>query len=1216
MPIKEVQLSGTLNLQDDEYAIGLNGFVSLVNLRQQNGKLVQRYGTGSPTTLSSKNIDNMEIFVDRKLQAVKIAAGTCNVEFDHSEKRINLSDMAGVDIPGFADTDLRAVFKAGDTIYIDYDGTSANEGVYIIESVVDADTLEVNRGFNGDADETLNSGTVTIGFSYADYNDTAPKSILAADDNSFDGRAWITSYTNTNKFLSLVSPLDYTDNIDLEDFQTGSGDMFIRPKAYTDAVRIACGLEHSPRIFKYVNRHHFNGILKSVYNSHADLLYPRWVIDKTVPTVTANTFTLEEAKLDDNNGEESASAPYYGIRYIKGGLDLLNNQYEWIFVPVYDGNQEGLLEESLLTLNTGDMSIFGGSFLGPTIEYTEVDFPLGFTVNIPSGVSMGDINTSAKILKGSTLSLQTISMLSTLKIDLTKLNPRMSGINVYRKTNNGTPYKVKSIYMGDNDVTQKTITDAYNETDRIWWTGGTDLSGGGGSDGSFTDLDSAILMNNSEAFTTDNGTGWNNFQSTNCRSVEINAALDGTVNEVGKWYGDRAKGTKLAQSHFNKVSEETETIFGGDDSFTGGSLDGGWYFAHATEHATGTFLSHYEPGDEPDGDMNNHCGDYDTGKPFNYNSTSGADFRFSNPGVDDSGDNTNEAGVAFDINEAADLSGNYIISGWIRAVGLNHRDSRWNFVVHTAEDLTDFDAQGTMQIASGLGSENANMPWVYFQRTITGLSSNSLFGYVWINTPDSLTGSDTQMFVQIWGLSLRQEISNYTLSDKLRGFMGHDVMVSSDIEDLDVPAGALKGNRIQDDTTAAYPVNVDTDRTYISDNYGQFIRTCGWVPGLVATDNNKDNFLLSSSNYQFYSNGSDNTNQYMLLDFLDTGLPDGARHPNETATSTDVKFKHATMLNGRQFVGNVKITSDEDIEEYPNFVMFSEANAPDIIPTTNFIQLQDLQGGEIVGIESLMSDIVVFMTNGIFRLSVPSNNPHNWSLVEAHKNVGALHDKGIVKTDNGIFFLSRSDIYFLDSGFNLKPISDPIRDSYQSKTNPGTSLRLHHNIKENYLYLLWFVATQSVFYVYDLNRGVWYQETHKSLSYGYDELSIDNLGESILIESDTHSLVRKLHDTTSFQDAGSVAVEWIMKTGKQILNSLDMNAILRRVNTIVTHNASATDNDISITTDAGTTTKTDFLDGIQSSRISKRGKYIQIQIDSEANEDYQHEINHVDVEYE
>ena len=156
----------------------------------------------------------------------------------------------------------------------------------------------------------------------------------------------------------------------------------------------------------------------------------------------------------------------------------------------------------------------------------------------------------------------------------------------------------------------------------------------------------------------------------------------------------------------------------------------------------------------------------------------------------------------------------------------------------------------------------------------------------------------------------------------------------------------------------------------------------------------------------------------------------------------------------------------------------------------------------------------------------------------------------------------------------------------------------------------------TIFYVYDLNRGVWYQETHLSLDATYKELGIDNLGGSILIESTTDSLVRELHDTTSFEDKGSVGIQWRMKTGKQILNSLDMNAILRRVNTIVTHNASATDNDMSIISDTGTTTKTDFLDGIQSSRISKRGKYIQIQIDSEVAEDYQHEINHVDIEYE
>ena len=87
---------------------------------------------------------------------------------------------------------------------------------------------------------------------------------------------------------------------------------------------------------------------------------------------------------------------------------------------------------------------------------------------------------------------------------------------------------------------------------------------------------------------------------------------------------------------------------------------------------------------------------------------------------------------------------------------------------------------------------------------------------------------------------------------------------------------------------------------------------------------------------------------------MDLGQPKPQGRGKEKPTVDDVKFKHATMLNGRQFVGNVKITSDEDIEEYPNFVMFSEANAPDIIPTTNFIQLQDLQGGEIVGNKSFL----------------------------------------------------------------------------------------------------------------------------------------------------------------------------------------------------------------------------------------------------------------------
>ena len=293
----------------------------------------------------------------------------------------------------------------------------------------------------------------------------------------------------------------------------------------------------------------------------------------------------------------------------------------------------------------------------------------------------------------------------------------------------------------------------------------------------------------------------------------------------------------------------------------------------------------------------------------------------------------------------------------------------------------------------------------------------------------------------------------------------------------------MKGNRIQSDVYADYPSKTtltqydglikDDYAKIIRDNRGPFVLVQGKFPGSDATDGSgqegtvvSDIMNYSTSNYQFYSDAWDGNsngesldgadgdgtfNKYMNLVFLDTGLPDGPRHPFDTAKSLDTKHKYSTILNGRQFAGNVKITSEEETEEYPNFVMFSDVGSPDIIPVSNFIQLQDLQGGEIVGIETLMSDLVVFMTNGVFRLSVPSNNPASWSLVEAHQNIGALHDKGIVKTQNGIFFLSQSDIFYLDSGFTLTSISDPIKDVYQSglATLGSAGRRLHHNIKYN-----------------------------------------------------------------------------------------------------------------------------------------------------------------------
>ena len=417
------------------------------------------------------------------------------------------------------------------------------------------------------------------------------------------------------------------------------------------------------------------------------------------------------------------------------------------------------------------------------------------------------------------------------------------------------------------------------------------------------------------------------------------------------------------------------------------------------------------------------------------------------------------------------------------------------------------------------------------------------------------------------------------------------------------------------------------DRTIITDNNGAFLRTSSLLP-LVGIDEatRTDSCFFGTSNYQFYTvdtgTSAHTSTTYVMMDFYDPGLPDGARHSNETATSTDVKFKYATMLNGRQFVANVKITGDEDTEEYPNFVMFSESNSPDIIPTSNFIQLQDLQGGEIVGIETLMSDIVVFMTKGIFRINVPNGDPANWSLVEAHPNIGCLHDRTIAKAPNGIYFGSKNGIHFLDSGFSVQSITEPIKTSWQTKTTSSPSeeiLNLQYDPKYNRLYVSWFPATSTVMYVFDIKRQVWYQYLYKGNSTGIKHMSLNHNNELIFIDRGSSSNLQ-LAEGSNYNDANNSSYPALisMKTGKQILSTLANKTRVRRVNTITERSGGSVTLDLDVITDQGTQSKNSHLNGTQSTKVESTGKYVQIEInnDGDSADNNSYEIQYVDIEHE
>ncbi len=1177
MPTKIVNLNGSLNLQDDEFTVGLDGFTELINLRQENGKLVRRLGTGALKTHTTYEIDGMEIFVHRKLQSALINSSSSNYTFAASAKTLTLSATTGVTIPGSTSKDLTTIFKVGDTIvFADTDSNTNDNKPFVISAI----TSTVITFENAPSDQgAISSGTIKVGFAYSTENLTTPGNddvapLAIVDDQGCDGRAFLISQVNTdssatNKQISITNPLDFTDNFNLKDFGASTTDMHIRVNSYADAVRFACGLEHSPRVFRYVNRHFFNGMLKSVVNTNADGLYPRWIIDTAVPSLPAGTFDSQSIVADSPIGTDSDSAT---VKLIDGSLNLKQDFYDYKFVPVYDGGQEDILDNAVIIESTSSID-----------KKKEED--------------------SGK------LSVERSCVKITSRIDLQKLNPRTSAINVYRSKNNGTYYKIKSIYMGDNDPTQKTIT-ARKTRDLLWFTGDTAIDA--------NTLNAHELIVDGFKFAIDDGTGVNDYNSTGYKAVDLEnfkeylettAKINDDARMSPEYYGSHDLGI------WNKKSEATDIIFANNGEATGGSADGGWYITTNADFIdTDDSISHGTLVGEitlaADDGINGPFGDF-TGSSFVANDV---EWQFANRS------STADSMGAQLLTDST--STKYVIGGWIQVSGMNSPNAEWRVFVSSDASLTDTASTGDQVIAQGVGGDqNQNIDkWRWFQQEFTATGVN-YYLYVRINH-NGESGVKEANVIRIKNITIRTQPASFTITDGLVGFGGSDILVDTDISDLGIPQGALKGNRITNDDTSGYPTDVSGDYSIIADNVGPFIKCAGEVIGGSTDSDVDDTYYLGTSNYQFYAN-TNNASQYVYLDFFDPGLPDGARHPYEASKSLDVKFKYSTMLNGRQFVAGVKISSDGEVEEYPNFVMFSGPNSPDIIPVTNFIQLQDLQGGEIVGIETLMSDIVVFMTNGIFRLNVPSDDPSNWSLVEAHPNIGCIHDRGIAKAPNGIYFCGRSDVYFLDSGFQATPITGPIRDAYQTKSatlSAETNLNLFHDAKYNRLYMNYTPLASTIVYVFDIKRGIWYQDTYLGLTTGINHFTKDNLNKTIFIDRGATSYLQYA-EGSNYNDCntGSNNVLISMKTGKQIFSTLDKKSIVRRVNTIIDNGGGSATLDLDVITDQGTVSKDSYLDGTQSTRISNRGKFVQIEINNDGDtthDNNEYEINHVDVEYE
>ena len=135
---------------------------------------------------------------------------------------------------------------------------------------------------------------------------------------------------------------------------------------------------------------------------------------------------------------------------------------------------------------------------------------------------------------------------------------------------------------------------------------------------------------------------------------------------------------------------------------------------------------------------------------------------------------------------------------------------------------------------------------------------------------------------------------------------------------------------------------------------------------------------------------------------------------------------------GRRFIGNVKMNlGDTDEEEHKNMLLYSEVGMPDVIPSANFIQIQDNNGGEITGFSSAGGDLIVFTTTGIFSLNMRSTDPESWVLSTISNQVGCIASDSIAKIKDQIFFAGDHSCYYLAHTHQLVPVSEPINDFYR-----------------------------------------------------------------------------------------------------------------------------------------------------------------------------------------
>jgi hypothetical protein len=182
------------------------------------------------------------------------------------------------------------------------------------------------------------------------------------------------------------------------------------------------------------------------------------------------------------------------------------------------------------------------------------------------------------------------------------------------------------------------------------------------------------------------------------------------------------------------------------------------------------------------------------------------------------------------------------------------------------------------------------------------------------------------------------------------------------------------------------------------------------------------------------------TGNLLEIEFNDINAPVVGSHPLEGEVSIEVNGKHAIMLNGRLFQGDIVLDPHGIKEVRPYWVSYSELAQPDVNPVSNVIQFLDKEGGAITGLSSLYGRLVVLKQQGMFIVSCDANQtPDKWTSRESIHNIGNIAQEGYISVGDRLYVVFHDGIYKLSANSMAETdstpteqlkITDPIQDVF------------------------------------------------------------------------------------------------------------------------------------------------------------------------------------------